>query len=126
MTLKTLNVGGGFPSDRGAQTTALEPIFDVIEASWMLNFGGERPALLCEPGRAMIADAFSLCARIKAGWPSFAMSDIANDTTFTHPMDHRAAVRVPNFWPLARPAIHWTNCPAHCVCHVIAPRRIMF
>ncbi len=66
VTLKTLNVGGGFPSDRGAQTTALEPIFDVIEASWMLNFGGERPALLCEPGRAMIADAFSLCARIKA------------------------------------------------------------
>jgi ornithine decarboxylase len=65
-TLKTLNVGGGFPSDRGGKTTALEAIFASIQASWMVNFEGDRPALLCEPGRAMVANAFSLCARIKS------------------------------------------------------------
>lgn len=64
--LDTLNVGGGFPSDRGADTTALEDIFATIQSSWMVNFGDDRPALLCEPGRGMVADAFSLCARIKS------------------------------------------------------------
>jgi ornithine decarboxylase len=64
--LNRLNVGGGFPSDRGMRTTELEDIFKIIQASWMLNFGPDHPALLCEPGRAMVADAFSLCARIKA------------------------------------------------------------
>ena len=64
--LNRLNVGGGFPSDRGKQTTALEAIFAIIHTSWMVNFGDDRPTLLCEPGRAMIADAFSLCTRIKA------------------------------------------------------------
>ena len=66
VTLNTLNVGGGFPSDRGTQTTSLEDIFAIIQSSWMVNFKGNRPALLCEPGRAMVADAFSLCARIKS------------------------------------------------------------
>ena len=66
ITLETLNVGGGFPSDRGTDTTVLEDIFATIQSSWMLNFGDDRPALLCEPGRAMVADAFSLCARIKS------------------------------------------------------------
>ena len=66
VTLNTLNVGGGFPSDRGTHLTVLEDIFASIQASWLLNFDNDRPALLCEPGRAMVADAFSLCTRIKA------------------------------------------------------------
>lgn len=64
--LNTLNVGGGFPSDRGGDTTALEDIFAAIQRSCMRNFDDDRPALLCEPGRAMVADAFSLCVRIKS------------------------------------------------------------
>jgi ornithine decarboxylase len=64
--LNTLNVGGGFPSDRGNTTTVLEDIFAAIETSWIKGFGNVRPTLLCEPGRAMVADAFSLCVRIKS------------------------------------------------------------
>ena len=29
-------------------------------------FGADAPALVCEPGRAMVSDAFTLVARVKA------------------------------------------------------------
>jgi ornithine decarboxylase len=64
--LHTLNVGGGFPSDRGAQTTALEDIFDTINQSCATHFRDHCPALLCEPGRAMVAEAFQYAVRIKS------------------------------------------------------------
>ncbi|WP_134679509.1 type III PLP-dependent enzyme [Paracoccus ravus] len=62
-----LNVGGGFPSHRAAgKAPDLEAIFSVIAQSTIAAFGPARPLLVCEPGRALCADAFSLITRIKA------------------------------------------------------------
>lgn len=61
-----LNVGGGFPADRGQENTDLKSVFNNIHTAWRQNFGAKRPLLLCEPGRAMVADAFDLCCRIKS------------------------------------------------------------
>ncbi|WP_158971039.1 type III PLP-dependent enzyme [Chachezhania sediminis] len=66
--LARLNVGGGFPSSRGADATgpALETIFDVIGTATGRAFGDDAPELVCEPGRGMVGEAFTLAARIKA------------------------------------------------------------
>lgn len=63
--LARLNVGGGFPSDRG-RGAALEPIFAAIRAAVSHAFPEDRPELLCEPGRAMVADAFTAAFKVKA------------------------------------------------------------
>lgn len=64
---KRLNVGGGFPSYRvhGVEPE-LEAIFDLIGAMTAEMFGDDAPALVCEPGRGICADAFSLITRVKA------------------------------------------------------------
>lgn len=64
--LARLNVGGGFPSDRGQGGPALSQIFAAIHAARDAAFGPDAPALVCEPGRAMVAEAFTLAARVKA------------------------------------------------------------
>ncbi|OIP84605.1 MAG: ornithine decarboxylase [Rhodobacterales bacterium CG2_30_65_12] len=64
--LARLNVGGGFPADRGRGTPPLEAIFAAIHAARDKAFGSEAPALVCEPGRAMVAEAFSLAVQVKA------------------------------------------------------------
>ncbi|MFN3937005.1 MAG: type III PLP-dependent enzyme [Gemmobacter sp.] len=62
-----LNVGGGFPSHRRAgEAPALEAIFALIDRVTGEAFGTSRPALVCEPGRGLVADAFTLAARVKA------------------------------------------------------------
>ena len=62
-----LNVGGGFPNHR---LSAVMPDYDAIFAAIGRTadeaFGEGRPALVCEPGRALCGDAFTLVARIKA------------------------------------------------------------
>ncbi|MDM7255596.1 MAG: type III PLP-dependent enzyme [Paracoccus sp. (in: a-proteobacteria)] len=65
--LARLNVGGGFPSHRvtGVQPD-LEAIFDLIRTTTQEAFGDDAPALVCEPGRGLCADAFSLITRVKA------------------------------------------------------------
>ncbi|MFA7432656.1 MAG: type III PLP-dependent enzyme [Gemmobacter sp.] len=61
-----LNVGGGFPSHRLTRAEpALEAIFDGIGRATAAAFGSARPALVCEPGRALVADAFTLAARVR-------------------------------------------------------------
>ncbi|AXC48737.1 type III PLP-dependent enzyme [Paracoccus suum] len=64
---KRLNVGGGFPSWR---VHGIEPDLDAIFArigeTTAEAFGTDAPALVCEPGRGLCADAFSLVTRIKA------------------------------------------------------------
>jgi len=65
-TLMRLNVGGGFPSHRGGSKPDLAPIFKVIKTSIARHFPDNPPALACEPGRAMVADCFSLALRIKS------------------------------------------------------------
>lgn len=64
--LGRLNVGGGFPAHRVGEAPDLEAIFDHIRAEVDRHFGDDAPALLCEPGRAMVAEAFQIAARIKA------------------------------------------------------------
>lgn len=65
LRLHRLNVGGGFAAYRTKHAPDLEMIFAGINAAVEQAFGAERPALVCEPGRAMVADAFSAAARVK-------------------------------------------------------------
>ncbi|AGT07607.1 type III PLP-dependent enzyme [Paracoccus aminophilus] len=67
ITPARLNVGGGFPSHRvtGAAPD-LEAIFALIARVTRETFGASAPALVCEPGRGLCADAFSLITRVKA------------------------------------------------------------
>lgn len=64
--LHRLNVGGGFPSHRGHERPALAPIFAAIEQAVVLHFPEAAPDLVCEPGRAMVAEAYSLAICVKA------------------------------------------------------------
>ncbi len=62
-----LNVGGGFPSHRAAgDAPSLEAIFAVILGEARAAFGRNLPALLCEPGRGLVGDAFALAAQVRA------------------------------------------------------------
>lgn len=62
-----LNVGGGFPSHRLTDVTAdLEAIFDLIGRVARDSFGDDMPALVCEPGRGLVAESYSLVTRVKA------------------------------------------------------------
>ncbi|RMH48448.1 MAG: type III PLP-dependent enzyme [Alphaproteobacteria bacterium] len=62
-----LNVGGGFPSRRLAgEEPALDAIFAEIRRAAVDAFEGRPPALVCEPGRAMVAEAFTLGVRVRA------------------------------------------------------------
>lgn len=62
-----LNVGGGFPSHRTRNgQPRLEEIFALIDRVTGEAFGENRPALVCEPGRGIVADAFTLITRVKA------------------------------------------------------------
>ncbi|MEI4471391.1 type III PLP-dependent enzyme [Frigidibacter sp. MR17.24] len=62
-----LNVGGGFPSHRVADAPPpLEQIFARIAATVGDAFGADAPQLVCEPGRGLVADAFTLATRVRA------------------------------------------------------------
>ena len=65
VTLSRLNVGGGFAANRGVAPD-LEAIFEAIHDAVIKAFGENAPALVCEPGRAMVADAFTLATRVKS------------------------------------------------------------
>jgi len=64
--IERLNGGGGFPSHRIGIAPDLGQIFAAIESATARAFGAERPQLVCEPGRAMVAEAFSLAVRVKS------------------------------------------------------------
>ncbi len=66
VTLSRLNVGGGFPAHRNGDAPDLEEIFSRIRHAVDEAYGPMAPALLCEPGRALVAEAFTLCARVKS------------------------------------------------------------
>lgn len=66
VTIARLNVGGGFPAWRADEDPDLEEIFAAIDGAVDAAFGPARPALLCEPGRAMVANAFCVAARVRA------------------------------------------------------------
>jgi ornithine decarboxylase len=64
--LARMNVGGGFAAHRRGAAPDLEAIFAHIRAEVDRCFGDDAPELVCEPGRAMVADAFTLAAKVKA------------------------------------------------------------
>lgn len=61
-----LNVGGGFAAHRAGEAPDLEAIFSHIRAEVDRCFGADAPQLVCEPGRAMASEAFTLATRVKA------------------------------------------------------------
>ncbi len=65
ITLHRLNVGGGFPAQQAGQAPDLRRFFDIIARSTAQAFPENTPALVCEPGRAMVAEAFAhaVCVR---------------------------------------------------------------
>lgn len=66
ISIRRLNVGGGFPCKMMDESLDLEAFFDLIEKTVASEFGGNRPALVCEPGRSMVAESFALATRIKS------------------------------------------------------------
>jgi ornithine decarboxylase len=68
VTLQRLNVGGGFAAHRSGAAPDLEAIFDHVAEVARAVFDVP-PRLVCEPGRAMVAEAFTLAARVKAVRP---------------------------------------------------------
>lgn len=64
--LHRLNVGGGFAAARGGPVPDLESAFRIIRSTAHSAFDGAPPPLVCEPGRAMVADAVTLVLRVKA------------------------------------------------------------
>jgi len=64
--LARLNVGGGFAAHRNGDAPDLGAIFAHIRAEVDRCFGADAPDLVCEPGRAMVADAFTLATKVKA------------------------------------------------------------
>lgn len=67
VTIARLNVGGGFPSHRlHGVVPQLEATFALIDRVTSEAFGVDRPLLVCEPGRGLCGDAFTLATRVKA------------------------------------------------------------
>lgn len=60
-----LNVGGGFAANRDGEAPDLERVFAAISKAAVEAFGPDHPLLICEPGRAMVSESFTLAARIK-------------------------------------------------------------
>ena len=67
VTIARLNVGGGFPNHRlHGVAPQLDETFALIDRVATEAFGADRPLLVCEPGRALCGEAYTLAARVKA------------------------------------------------------------
>lgn len=66
VVLKRLNVGGGFAAHRTGTAPDIEAIFQAIDKSVRRVFGANAPELICEPGRALVAESYQLAVRVKA------------------------------------------------------------
>ena len=65
VTIVRLNIGGGFAANRGQGQPDHPAVFAKVKQELVSAFGDQAPTLLCEPGRAMVADACVLATRIK-------------------------------------------------------------
>ena len=66
VTLARLNVGGGFAVNNKGIAPDLAAIFAAIEAAVAEAFGAQAPGVLCEPGRALVAESHVLATRVKS------------------------------------------------------------
>jgi len=64
--IKRLNVGGGFPTRMNGNTPNLQQFFDLIKNTVEKAFGENHPPLICEPGRALVAESFVHVTRVKS------------------------------------------------------------
>ena len=64
--LERLNVGGGFAAHRAGAAPDLEAVFARISSQVRAEFGADAPILVCEPGRAMVAESHQLAVEVKA------------------------------------------------------------
>lgn len=64
--LARLNVGGGFPAARDDKAVPRKELFAIIAKARDRAFPTHSPTLLCEPGRAMVAEAFTAAIRVRA------------------------------------------------------------
>jgi ornithine decarboxylase len=66
ITVRKLNVGGGFPANYEL-STAPEPevFFRAIDQAVTKAFGADHPELECEPGRGIVATCMSLLVQVK-------------------------------------------------------------
>jgi ornithine decarboxylase len=64
VTIDRLNVGGGFPSARDGRPVDLSPFFAAIKGA--LSAFPHAPALVCEPGRGLVADTFAYAVPVKS------------------------------------------------------------
>ena len=65
VSITRMNIGGGFAVDRGYEAPDHRAVFAAVNVALAESFGDDVPTLLCEPGRAMVADAGVLATRIK-------------------------------------------------------------
>ena len=65
VSLKRLNVGGGFPAHRSNFAPDLPSVFSSISEAAASIFYAEAPTLVCEPGRAMVSECYQLLVRVK-------------------------------------------------------------
>ena len=65
VSIERMNIGGGFAVDRGFDSPDHPAVFAAVNVALAESFGDDAPTLLCEPGRAMVADAGVLATRIK-------------------------------------------------------------
>lgn len=67
ITINRLNVGGGFPSHRLIDVLPdLAATFATIQREVIAAFGAQHaPALVCEPGRALVAESYTLATRVR-------------------------------------------------------------
>lgn len=67
VAIARLNVGGGFPNHRlHGVAPQLDATFALIDRVTGEAFGDARPDLVCEPGRGLCGDAFTLATRVRA------------------------------------------------------------
>lgn len=108
-----LNVGGGFPAHRMQDDAPdLAAIFETIREAAHAGFGGNTPALVCEPGRGMVAECCTLLTRVRAvrGGHVFLNDGIYGGLAemLTLEMTNRLTVLTAEGRPRSGPARDWT------------------
>ena len=110
VTIKRLNVGGGFPAKTASGAHDLEQFFALIDKAVAKAFT-TRPALVCEPGRAMVAESFAHATRVKSinekgdiylndgiygGLSEFPVLDVQRSYTVLAPLgEQRSKTKIP-------------------------------
>lgn len=64
ISLAMLNIGGGFPVRYRAPVPSIERFASEIEACLTAEFGAEKPLIMLEPGRYLVAEAGIICSEV--------------------------------------------------------------